>query len=124
MNIKYYDDLLFGNFAIVARVVISFITIPYYSYLYLDAAFRSFYRMLISHKKLLNWTTSEDAARNMKSDIVTYLKAFKINYVFVSLLILTSIVFNFKYKISILILCILFLVAPYVMWLVSRKEKN
>ena len=123
MNIKYYDDLLFGNFAIVARVVISFITIPYYSYLYLDAAFRSFYRMLISHKKLLNWTTSEDAARNMKSDIVTYLKAFKINYVFVSLLILTSIVFNFKYKISILILCILFLVAPYVMWLVSRKEK-
>ena len=35
MNIKYYDDLLFGNFAIIARVIMSFITIPYYSYLYL-----------------------------------------------------------------------------------------
>ena len=123
-GIKYYDDLLFGNFAIIARVVISFITIPYYSYLYLDAAIRSLYRMFISHKRLLNWTTSEDAAKSMRNDLWTYIKAFKFNYLVIVALLITSALFNYKYGTAILLLSGLFLVAPYVMWLVSRKNKK
>ena len=123
-GVKYYEDLLFGNFAVIARVVISFITIPYYAYLYLDAAIRSLYRMFISHKKLLNWTTSEDAAKMMKNDILTYIKAFKFNYLVVLVLFITTLLFKFKYKTAIMLLSLLFIVAPYVMWLVSRKNKK
>lgn len=124
MNIKYYDDLLFGNFAIIARVIISFITIPYYSYLYLDATCKSLYRMFISHKNLLNWITSEDASKMTKNDIPSYIKNFKANYLVVLLLIIATFVFNFKYFPAIIILCILFLSAPFVMWLVSQKNKK
>ena len=124
MYIKYYEDLLFGNFAIIARVIMSFITIPYYSYLYLNATCKSLYRMFISHKNLLNWITSEDAAKTTKNDIKTYILNFKPNYVVVALLIIAGIVFGFKYSISITILCIMFLAAPFVMWLVSQKQKK
>lgn len=124
MNVKYYDDLIFGNFAIIARVIMSFITIPYYSYLYLNATFKSLYRMFISHKNLLNWITSEDAAKMTKNDIKSYILNFKPNYVVVLALIIASIVFDFKYSISIAILCLLFLLAPFVMWLVSQKQKK
>ena len=124
MNIKYYDDLLFGNFAIIARVIMSFITIPYYSYLYLNATFKSLYRMFISHKNLLNWITSEDAAKMTKNDLKSYIRNFKPNYVVVLILIIATIAFKFKYVTSITILCILFLAAPFVMWLVSQKQKK
>ena len=80
--------------------------------------------MFISHKKLLNWTTSEDAAKMMKNDIITYIKAFKFNYFISFLLLVTTISFSFKYKTAILLLIILFVVAPYVMWLVSRKNEK
>jgi len=122
MHLKYYDDLLFGNFAIISRVIMSFITIPYYSYLYLDAACRSLYRMFISHKNLLNWIISEDANKMTKNDLRSYISNFKPNYIVVVLLILAGIVFDFKYSISIIILCVLFLSAPFVMWLVSQKQ--
>ena len=123
-NVKYYDDLIFGNFAIISRVIMSFITIPYYSYLYLDATFKSLYRMFISHKNLLNWITSEDAAKTTKNDLLSYIKNFKANYLTIAVLILASIIFKFKYIVSISILCFLFLVAPFVMWLVSQKQKK
>lgn len=124
MHIKYYEDLLFGNFAIVARVIMSFITIPYYSYLYLNATCKSLYRMFVSHKNLLNWITSEDAAKTTKNDLKTYILNFKANYVVVALLIVAGLVLGFKYSISITILCLLFLIAPFVMWLVSQKQKK
>ena len=124
MYIKYYEDLLFGNFAIIARVIMSFITIPYYSYLYLNATCKSLYRMFISHKNLLNWITSEDAAKTTKNDLKTYILNFKPNYFVVVLLIIAGIILGFKYSISIIILCIMFLAAPFVMWLVSQKQKK
>jgi len=122
MNIKYYDDLLFGNFAIISRVIMTFITIPYYSYLYLNATFKSLYRMFVSHKNLLNWIISEDAAKMTKNDIKTYINNFKANYVVVFLLIIAGFIFSFRYFMAIIILCILFMVAPFVMWLVSQKQ--
>ena len=124
MNIKYYEDLLFGNFAIIARVVISFITIPYYSYLFLNATFKSLYRMFISHKKLLNWITSEDAAKTTKNDLKSYIKNFKPNYVVVGILIISGIVCDFSHSISMTVICLLFLSAPFVMWFISQKDQK
>jgi len=119
---EHYADLLYGNFAIIARVIMSFITIPYYSYLYLDATFKSLYRMFISHKNLLNWITSEDAAKMTKNNLLSYVKNFKANYIVVLILIIACFLLGFNYFISIVILCILFLSAPFVMWLASQKQ--
>ena len=80
--------------------------------------------MFISHKNLLNWITSEDAAKMTKNDLKSYIRNFKPNYVIVLILIVATIIFKFKYVTSITILCILFLSAPFVMWLASQKQKK
>ena len=54
---------MFGTSALLSRFYINFVTIPYVAIMRLDALFKSLYRMLISHKNLLNWVTAEDAGK-------------------------------------------------------------
>ena len=56
----YYKNLYFGGKSILLRSYIVFVTIPYYSRLYMDAFFRTMYRLFYSHKNLLNWITAEE----------------------------------------------------------------
>ena len=39
------------------------------------------YRLLISHKNLLNWITAEEAEKTMKSDLPTYIRNFLFNLI-------------------------------------------
>lgn len=119
---KYYNNLMFGFFSILYRGLISFITIPYYSFLYLDAFFRSLYRMNISHKNLLNWLTAEDASKTLKKDLVSYLKQFKANYIVSSLLIVLSILLNPKGLMIAIIISIGFCLAPILLWSFSKRK--
>lgn len=120
-SFKYYDNLLFGNFAIMSRVLIGFVTIPYYANHYMNAFFKAVYRMTISHKNMLNWVTAEDAAKNISGDLKAYFKAFKPNLVTAFILLLTAIFTNTNYLGSILLLIFLFASAPWLLWYISRK---
>ena len=55
----YYKNIYHGGKSIFLRSYIVFATIPYYSKLYMDAFFRTLYRLFFSHKNLLNWITAE-----------------------------------------------------------------
>ena len=113
----YYKNLYFGFKSLFVRSYISFSTIPYYTKLYMDAFFRSLYRLLISHKNLLNWVTAEEAAKQANNSLMNYIKTFWFN-------ILTSIIFilitilNNNYLA--LIPAIAFLSAPFVLYFVSK----
>ena len=119
---KYYNNLMHGFFSILYRVLITFITIPYYSFLYLDAFFKSVYRMNISHKNLLNWLTAEDAAKTIKKDLFNYIKQFKINYIVSALLIILSSIFKVQYLILSIAICISFCAAPIILWSFSKRK--
>ncbi len=121
---KYYDDLSFGALALLSRVCITFMTVPYYSYLYLDALVRSTYRMLISHKNLLNWITAEDAAKNTDNGIDTYLKAFYVNYIAAAIIILLTMIFHSNYMATSLIIATAFSIAPFALWSVSQHSNK
>lgn len=119
---KYYNNLMYGFFSILYRLLITFITIPYYSFIYLDAFFRSIYRMNISHKNLLNWLTAEDAAKNIKKDILSYIKQFKYNYIAAVILIVLSIVFEPKFLLIAIIVSTSFALAPIILYYFSRRK--
>lgn len=119
---KYYNNLMYGFFSILYRVFISLATLPYYSYLYLDAFSRSIYRMTISHKKLLNWLTAEDAAKTLKKDLSAYLKQFWFNYVISLLLIVISLLFAKEYLLIAIIATASFVSAPFVLWYFSIRK--
>ena len=53
--------------------LIYFLTLPYEAFLSLDAFSRSVYRMLISHKKMLEWKTAEMAEMDNKGRLAGYM---------------------------------------------------
>ena len=120
-SFKHYDSLTYGTTALFSRLYINFITIPYVAYMHINAMCKSFYRMFISHKNLLNWLTAEDASKVINSKLSTYISAFKPNYVTVVLIILLVIIHPENLMIG-LIVILSFLIAPFILWLVSKKN--
>ena len=120
---KHYDTLVFGTRALIARVFLDFITMPYVAYMHLNAMCKSLYRMFISHKNLLNWVTAEDAAKTINNKLSTYIKVFKPNYFVVLILILLIVIYP-EYWIISLILIICNLIAPFILWKVSKEKEH
>ncbi len=112
----YYSNLTFGGKSLLIRSLIVFSTIPYYSYLYMDAFFKSIYRMFVSHKNLLNWITAEEMEKKSVFSLFKYISNFKFN-IFIGLCLLTlGIIYNNYYAITV---GVIFLLAPLYIYYVS-----
>jgi len=118
---KYYNNLMYGFFSILYRSLVTLITIPYYTYVYLDALIRSVYRMTVSHKNLLNWLTAEEAAKTIKKGLFNYINHFKFNYLISFLIIILSIINSTKYLTISIPVSIGFMLAPIILWIFSRR---
>ena len=112
----YYKNLMFGGKSLLFRSYIVFSTIPYYSYLYMDAFIKSIYRLTISHKNLLNWITAEEVEKTVKSDLYSYFKSFNFNLLLGLILIIYGM---FSGDILTIIIATIFISAPFVLQYVS-----
>lgn len=113
----YYKNLFFGGKSLLLRSYIVFATLPFYTKLYMDAFFRTMYRLLISHKNLLNWITAEDAEKAIGNNLKCYMQNFMPNII-VSVFLIIFAVFTKNYLA--LVLAIVFLSAPFVVYEVSK----
>lgn len=128
MNLKsdkklhvYYKNLLAGGKSIIFQAYVVFSCIPFYSKLYMDAFFRTIYRLFVSHKNLLNWVTAEDVSRNTKNNLLGYIKAFDINYIFGIMFLLLGIFNNY---LLCYIIAFIFFLAPFLLYFVSHTKKS
>ena len=112
----YYKHLLFGGKSLFLRSYLVLASLPFYSKLYLDAFFRTCYRLLISHDNLLNWVTAEDAAKKTDKTFLGYLSHFTFHLVFSFGLLIIGLVF---FNVYACILSIIFITAPFVLYYVS-----
>ncbi len=113
----YYNHLLFGGKSLLLRSYIVLAILPFSTKLYLDAFFRTCYRLLISHNNLLNWVTAEDAAKRVDKNFFGYLRHYSFHLIFsFALLIVGLILFN-PYA---CILAVIFITAPFVLFYVSK----
>lgn len=60
-------DALPDIWAVIVRLALNFVFLPYEAYVYADAKIRALYRMLISRKKMLEWVTAADSERGKAS---------------------------------------------------------
>lgn len=67
-----YIPLIHGIDAVFLSMVFNYITIPYKVYITLDAFNKSLFRMIISKKHLLQWTTAEKLEKSSKSTFSYY----------------------------------------------------
>lgn len=114
----YYKNLYFGGKSLLLRSYIVLSTLPFYTKVYMDAFFRTIYRLFKSHKNLLNWVTSEEVEKTMKGNLTCYIKDFAPNFIVVIILIILGLI-STSYYLPI-VLSIIFLTAPFVVYNVSR----
>ena len=113
----YYKKLFFGGKSILFRSYINFSTIPFYTKLYMDAFFRTLYRLFYSHKNLLNWITAEEVEKTSKGNLLNYIRNFIVNIIVAIIFAVIGFLTN---NIVGYILCLVFLSAPFILYLVSK----
>ncbi len=77
----YYATLMRGFKVIIYRSIVQFALLPKEAWMYTDALVRACYRMWFSHRDLLAWITSDEAAKSTKGTLGDYLGKFWFNYV-------------------------------------------
>ncbi|MBP5678015.1 MAG: hypothetical protein J6W88_05930 [Bacteroidales bacterium] len=78
---KYYMTLMRGFRVIIYRSLVQFALLPKEAWMYTDAAVRACWRMWFSHRDLLAWITSDEAAKSTKGTLGDYVGKFCFNYV-------------------------------------------
>lgn len=120
---KTFTPKISGLKGILARTIITLGCLPYKAYISFKAIVKTIYRVKITHKNLLEWTTSEEAEKMAKTDIISYYKNMVIN-------ILAGIaglaIYVISNNILALILGILWIIIPAIMYKISKEkqEKN
>ncbi len=119
---KFTDaiDELTANFY---RAIISIMTIPSSAYLSVDAALRTIYRVKVSKKNLLEWTTSEDVESSDNNNLKYVLKKMLPNLIIGAIILFLGLYTNGAIlKIFIYILAVMFFAAPFVMQNISKEK--
>ncbi len=96
-------------------------TLPYKAYISLSSIIKTIYRMTITRKNLLEWTTSEEAEKQEKSSLISYYNKMSVNILAGVITIGIAILTNNPFAI---ILAFLWSVAPLFMWYISKESKE
>ena len=112
--------------ASIERSILKLMTLPDKAYYSSNAIIKTIYRLNVSKKHLLEWTTSEDAERHAKTDIILYYRNMLANIFLGVFGIICSLIIREKIlSIFILLLSILWLIAPAVFYYISIiKDKK
>ena len=116
---KTFNKSISGLKASFIRGILEIGTLPDKAYTLAVAISKSIYRMCKSKKHLLEWTTAEEAEKNLKTDMFSYYKSMWMNLV-LGLVFIALSYFNLGY----LILGLLWIITPSVMKLISKKEED
>ena len=110
----------------LVKTFLAIITLPDKAYMSYNAEITSLYRMLISKKNLLEWVTAEEAEKSSKNNLTNYFFSMIPNIIVGLLGLAIVLLANFENVIGIIILAIsiLWIIAPSIMYLISRPIKN
>lgn len=120
---KQYIPVIFGIRANLLKMVENVVTVPYKSWVVLNAFVTSLYRMLISKKKLLEWATAETIEKSAKEKLSYVYKNMWPNVIVAVFFIALSILLGVNNANSILMLVLgaFMLIAPYAAYIMSKK---
>ena len=120
---KYYMTLMRGFKVILYRSLVQFALLPKEAWMYTDAIVRACYRMWFSHRNLLAWITSDEAAKSTKGTWDDYLKKFWFNYVASAVLVVMGLMGDVGLMgwIGIVFCVVMWMCAPQLMYWLGKK---
>jgi hypothetical protein len=121
---KYYMTLMRGFQVIIYRSVVQFALLPKEAWMYTDALVRACYRMWFSHRDLLAWITSDEAAKSTKGTLGDYIGKFWFNYV-AAAVVLALALFVGQWHVMTMVAALFCVVtwcgAPFLMYWLGKK---
>ncbi len=120
---KYFVKTISALKASILRGILNIAFLPYKAYISLDSIIRTIYRVIISHKKLLQWTTAEEAEKRGKTNLLSYVKTMSINII--AGIIGIIIALSLKQTLTTILLYIIFLlwiIAPIIAYYISKEN--
>lgn len=114
---------IYGTFKSFKQVVLILSFLPYQAYLMIDAICRTLYRLLVSHKHLLQWIPSEEAEKGVKNSQGQYYIRMWISPVIA--LVVAVISFSRSYTIGLINLpvVVLWATSPLIAYNISKTIK-
>ena len=123
---KTFNKRLPSYLASIIRGFLKICELPYKTFFSLDAIIRSIYRMFVSKKYLLEWTTSEETDKLVKKDLISYYKNMISNVICGFFLLIYSLLKYDSFELSIIfyILSLIFLIGPFIFCYISKEVKK
>ena len=122
---KKFSPRISGYKGIGLRILITIGVLPYKAYVSCIAIIKTLYRKWVIHKKLLEWMTSEEAEKQAKNDVISYIEQMWFNIALGILTIGLALTNKgFGDFIIQMILGILWTVTPFIMWYISKEKKE
>lgn len=107
----------------LGQLVFAFILLPYEAYINLDAIVRTLSRLLVTHKGLLEWQTSMDSEQTKRADLIGFYISMWISPFIACITGLALTLFTPNLFVYILPILVLWLLAPWLAWLLSQPIK-
>jgi len=105
----------------IYQIFITIGTLPFKAYISAKSILKALYRANISHKNMLEWTTSEEAEKLAKTDLSSYYKTMWINVI--SGILLLGIGLTQTNLLDVVIGGI-WIITPFVMYYISKEIKS
>lgn len=107
----------------LGQTVLTLVMLPYEAYISLDAIFRTLLRLLVTHKRLLEWQTSTDSERMKRADLVGFYVSMWVSPIVAFITGLTLTILSPEHALSALPFLVLWFLAPWLAWAISRPIK-
>ncbi len=115
---KNFAPKISGGKGIFLRICITIGVLPFKAYVSAKSILKTWYRVMISHKHLLEWTTSEEAEKQAKSNVVSYYNQMAVNV----LAGVTSIGIGLlRMNLFAIFIGVWWMITPMIMWYISLK---
>lgn len=122
--IKINGNIITGWKGLIYQGTLSFMFLPYESYMMADAIIRTLCRVFITKKNLIQWTTAFDVEKELTNDIKSYFKLMN-KGVLISVLTLALVYILNPHNIWIgLIISFLWFISPIAAFKISNEDKD
>lgn len=118
---KTFTPKISGIKGAILRALLTIGCLPYKAYISAKAIIKTIYRKTISKKHLLEWTTSEEAEKQAKTDIISYYYQMGSNMVVAIISIWIGIYLKSIYAI---LLAFIWIITPAIMQKISKIKKD
>jgi len=123
-RMKLNGNLILGYRTYIYQGLLAFIFLPHEAIMFLDAIIRTLYRVYISKKNLLEWTTAFDMEKGLKNNISSNFIKMKENIILSILLIMLSYKFNPKNLILSITIGLLWGIGPIIAYIISKEDER